>query len=76
MFSRVPNASKLALIALAHWMEANGGTLIDCQLETSHLKSMGGRFISYEEYMNYLNPIENEAKYDVDDEDEISQCSF
>lgn len=76
MFSRVPNASKLALIALAHWMEANGGTMIDCQLETSHLKSMGGRFIPYEEYMNYLNPIENEAKYDVDDEDEISQCSF
>ncbi len=66
MPSRVPNASKLALITLAHWMNANGGTLIDCQLETSHLKSMGGRYISYEEYMEYLNPLEDY----IDNEDE------
>ncbi len=59
MFSRVPNASKLALITLAHWMNSNGGTLIDCQFETPHLKSMGGRYISYEEYMEYLNPLED-----------------
>lgn len=59
MFSRVPNASKLALITLAHWMNANGGTLIDCQFETPHLKSMSGRYISYEEYMEYLNPLED-----------------
>ena len=70
MFSRVPNASKLALIALAHWMEANGGTLIDCQLETPHLKSMGGRFISYEEYMSYLHPDDIESNYDVEYFDE------
>lgn len=70
MFSRVPSASKLALIALAHWMEANGGTLIDCQLETPHLKSMGGRFISYEEYMNYLHPKEEDANYDIEDSEE------
>ena len=68
MFSRVPNASKLALIALAQWMEENGGTLIDCQFETPHLKSMGGRFISYEEYMKYLNPNSDESKYDIDDD--------
>ena len=68
MFSRVPSASKLALIALAHWMEANGGTLIDCQLETPHLKSMGGRFISYEEYITYLHPDDNEINYEVIDD--------
>ena len=28
--------------------------MIDCQLETPHLKSMGGKFISYEEYMKIL----------------------
>lgn len=56
MFSRIPNASKLALIALAQYMRQNGGSLIDCQLETPHLKSMGGRFISYDEYMNHLQP--------------------
>ena len=51
MFSLVPSASKLALIYLARFMEQHGGRLIDCQLETPHLRSMGGRFISYEEYM-------------------------
>lgn len=54
MFSLVPSASKLALIGLADTMVANGGVMIDCQLETPHLKSMGGRFISYDEYMKYV----------------------
>lgn len=55
MFSLVPSASKLALIFLAEFMQANGGSIIDCQFETPHLKSMGGRFISYDEYMQVLN---------------------
>ena len=54
MFSRVPNASKLALIYLSQVFNRNGGVLIDCQFETPHLKSMGGRYISYEEYMEYV----------------------
>lgn len=55
MFSLAPNTSKLALIVLAKWMENNGGTLIDCQLETPHLRSMGARYIPYEEYMKILS---------------------
>lgn len=51
MFSIEPSASKLALIHLARHMQANGGILIDCQLETKHLKSMGGKYIPYEEYL-------------------------
>ena len=54
MFSLVPSASKLALIHLAQLMQLHGGLVIDCQLETPHLKSMGGRFISYKEYMQLL----------------------
>lgn len=54
MFSLVPSGSKLALIFLASWMRENGFTMIDCQLETPHLRSMGGRFISYDEYMKIL----------------------
>ena len=53
MFSLAPSASKLALIHLAQLLEPYGG-LIDCQFETPHLKTMGGRHISYEEYMEYL----------------------
>lgn len=54
MFSLVPSASKLALIFLASFMKEHGGTLIDCQFETPHLKSMGGRYIGYEEYLGII----------------------
>jgi len=57
MFSLVPNASKLALIHLARVLEQCGGLLIDCQLPTNHLASMGARFISYEEYMQIMNSV-------------------
>lgn len=54
MFSLVPNASKLALIHLARMFELLGGALIDCQFETPHLRSMGGRHIPYEEYLRII----------------------
>ena len=56
MFSFEPNTSKLALIHLAELLQRIGGKMIDCQLETPHLKSMGGRFIPYEQYLAILNP--------------------
>lgn len=54
MFSLEPSASKLALIHLARTLERLGGKLIDCQIETPHLRSMGGRYIPYEEYMKII----------------------
>ena len=51
MFSLVPSASKLALIYLARMFEMLGGMMIDCQFETPHLRSMGGRYIPYEDYI-------------------------
>lgn len=54
MFSLVPSASKLALIFLAQTLQRLGGAMIDCQFETEHLKTMGGRHISYDEYMEYV----------------------
>ncbi|MBP3587216.1 MAG: leucyl/phenylalanyl-tRNA--protein transferase [Paludibacteraceae bacterium] len=54
MFSLVPNASKLALIALAKIVGKAGG-IIDCQFETPHLLSMGGKHITYDEYMELIN---------------------
>ena len=55
MFSLVPNASKLALIHLAKTLDGMGGLFIDCQFETPHLNSMGGKHISYDKYMEILN---------------------
>ncbi|MDE6681065.1 MAG: leucyl/phenylalanyl-tRNA--protein transferase [Muribaculaceae bacterium] len=55
MFSLRPGASKLALVHLARrLMMAEGEFLIDCQFETPHLRSMGGTFIDYDEYIRIL----------------------
>lgn len=54
MFSLVPNASKLALIHLARTFASLGGHIIDCQFETAHLRSMGGRFIPYDDYLRII----------------------
>ncbi|MDN5286250.1 MAG: leucyl/phenylalanyl-tRNA--protein transferase [Mucilaginibacter sp.] len=51
MFSRVSNASKTALIYLC---QTGLYQLIDCQLHTNHLESMGARMISREQYIAAL----------------------
>ena len=57
MFSLVPSASKLALIFLAKIALEKGWAFIDCQFETPHLKSMGGRHIPYSRYMSILHRL-------------------
>lgn len=54
MFSEKENGSKTALIAFAQLLEQNGFLFIDCQFHTEHLESMGGRYISWEEYDRML----------------------
>ena len=51
MFSRVSNASKAALVHLC----GMGYALIDCQVYTDHLASMGARMISREEYIRMVS---------------------
>ena len=46
MFSRVPGASRVALVALVHILRRGGFRLIDCQVESAHMNSMGARTIS------------------------------
>jgi len=57
MFSLIPSASKLALITLSDFMQKHNGVLIDCQFETPHLKSMGGRYISYDKYIELIKQL-------------------
>lgn len=54
MFSEKKNGSKIALIALAQLLERRDFLFIDCQFYTEHLESMGGRYISWEEYDGML----------------------
>ena len=51
MFSKVNNASKAALIYLC---QTKSYAMIDCQVYTGHLESLGAEFISRDEYLNYL----------------------
>jgi len=54
MFSEKENGSKTALISLARLLEEKKFLFIDCQFHTDHLESMGGRYISWEEYDRML----------------------
>ena len=51
MFSKVSNASKIGLIRLCR---SGKYSMIDCQVYTEHLESMGAGMISREEYMAEL----------------------
>lgn len=50
MFSRVPDASKLALWALAEALAPLPGAAIDCQLHTPHLASLGAQLVERAEF--------------------------
>ncbi|KQC30929.1 leucyl/phenylalanyl-tRNA--protein transferase [Flagellimonas eckloniae] len=54
MFSTVPNASKFAFIKLTQELEQEKYRLIDCQVHTKHLESLGAEQISREDFMNIL----------------------
>lgn len=54
MFSERENGSKAALVSLARLLGQNGFLFIDCQFHTEHLESMGGKYISWEEYDRLL----------------------
>jgi leucyl/phenylalanyl-tRNA--protein transferase len=55
MYSDMENGSKLALIGLAQALQENDYVMIDCQFHTDHLESMGGEYVSYEEYRKLLD---------------------
>lgn len=55
MFSARPDTSKLALITLARRLaNAHGSYLIDCQMPTPHLTTMGARPLPFDDYLRYL----------------------
>ena len=55
MFSKASNSSKLALIYLTRELKKNKYKLIDCQVPTAHLASMGAAPISRKEFLSYLD---------------------
>jgi len=51
MFSRVSNSSKIAFIALNQHLSRFSGKLIDCQMQTAHLRSLGVLKISRQQFI-------------------------
>jgi leucyl/phenylalanyl-tRNA--protein transferase len=54
MFHRVTDASKVAFVMLVQKLKDEGVGLIDCQMKTAHLASLGAREISRADFMKKL----------------------
>lgn len=54
MFSRQTDASKIALAHLARWLRERDFAVIDCQMNTAHLASLGAREIPRVEFSALL----------------------
>ena len=51
MFARVPDASKVAFVTLVRQLQRWGFRMIDCQMATAHLASLGAREIPRREFV-------------------------
>lgn len=51
MFTRVSDASKLALVTLVRSLRRWGFELLDCQMRTAHLASLGAREVPRREFL-------------------------
>lgn len=57
MFMRRTGASKLALAGLVKKLLAEGFGLVDCQMHTSHLESLGARAVARPEFIRRLEDL-------------------
>ena len=56
MFSYVSNASKIGFIS---FVQNSKFKLIDCQVHSEYLESLGAEFISRSKFMQYLKPLQS-----------------
>ncbi len=54
MFARVTDASKIALAYLVEFLRAHEVKMIDCQQETDHLASLGGRTLARSAFISQM----------------------
>ena len=59
MFSKISNASKFAFIKYVIHLQKQGIQLIDCQVYTPHLESLGARMISKSDFAVLLKRLIN-----------------
>lgn len=61
MFSRRTDASKIAFVHLARFLEQREFRVLDCQMTTSHLASLGGQEISRASFVKLLDEATQEG---------------
>lgn len=59
MFSKESNASKVALVHLTQYLSGLGFQLIDCQLASSHLLTMGAKSLKRPKFLQILQELRN-----------------
>ncbi|PZF73246.1 leucyl/phenylalanyl-tRNA--protein transferase [Taibaiella soli] len=57
MFSKMSNASKYAFISYVELLKAEGIALIDCQVHTEHLESLGAEMIPRVDFLDMLGTL-------------------
>jgi leucyl/phenylalanyl-tRNA---protein transferase len=57
MFANQSNASKFAFINYVRLLQEKGVEIIDCQVYTPHLESLGAEFISRKDFTKLLNKL-------------------
>lgn len=57
MFSTMDNSSKIAFIALNQHLKTHSAKLIDCQMQTNHLSSLGVNALSRENFLVSLRQL-------------------
>jgi len=57
MFSTVSNASKYAFIKWVEFLKQEGIELIDCQVYTEHLESLGARMVPRKDFIEKLQQL-------------------
>ena len=57
MFSKKSNASKYAFISYVQQLKSEGVELIDCQVHTEHLESLGAKMIDRSEFISLLREL-------------------
>lgn len=68
MFSREPDTSKMAMVAMAYHLQKWGFAVIDCQIANPHLLNMGAENIARADYISILqqNLAKPPVRWEVD----------
>jgi len=70
MFTRVPDASKVALVSLVRQLQTWGFRLMDCQQSSPHVLAFGAETIPRRDFLDYLTAAltlpERHARWEFD----------